>query len=134
MILVYTSNTPIHFRDLDAGGVVYNATYLELCERVRNQWLSNNGCTFDGLWARGLCLAVRGATLNFRRPVASGEATITIEIVEIGKSSISLCQKIYQESKDGSPNFEATITLVSADFKTKTSCELPAELDFLKAY
>ncbi len=89
--------TRIYYDDTDAGGVVYHANYLTLCERARS----------DLFYERGLSPAVNGGHFVVRHLEADylksaklGDLIeVKSELIELKNASLVLKQTIYKEEE-----------------------------------
>ena len=87
--------TRIYYDDTDAGGVVYHANYLTLCERARS----------DLFYERGISPAVNGGHFvvkhleaDYLKSAKLGDLIeVKSELVELKNASLVLKQTIYKE-------------------------------------
>ncbi|KHG33517.1 MAG: YbgC/FadM family acyl-CoA thioesterase [Epsilonproteobacteria bacterium] len=87
--------TRIYYDDTDAGGVVYHANYLTLCERARS----------DLFYERGMSPAVNGGHFvvkhleaDYLKSAKLGDLIeVKSELVELKNASLVLKQTIYKE-------------------------------------
>ncbi len=86
--------TRIYYDDTDAGGVVYHANYLTLCERARS----------DLFYERGMSPAVNGGHFvvkhleaDYLKSAKLGDLIeVKSELVELKNASLVLKQTIYK--------------------------------------
>ncbi len=89
--------TRIYYDDTDAGGVVYHANYLTLCERARS----------DLFYERGMSPAVNGGHFvvkhleaDYLKSAKLGDLIeVKSELVELKNASLVLKQTIYKEEE-----------------------------------
>ena len=65
---VFKWNTIVDFADTDAGGVVYNARYLEWAERARASLLRDCDLSNQYLWQQGIVFVVARIEGDFKKP------------------------------------------------------------------
>lgn len=81
----------IHFDDLDAMGVVHNARYAVLLERVLTSYWLKRGWSADPSQSKfeDTFLAVREFTVTYHAPITSvGTAAIHFWIDRLGRTSV----------------------------------------------
>ena len=88
----------VYWEDTDAGGVVFYANYLKFFERARTEWLRELGVQQSRLQTEMDCIFVV-AEINMRY-LSSAKLddllTITVEVSERGKASITLAQQAWR--------------------------------------
>jgi acyl-CoA thioester hydrolase len=89
----------VYFQDTDAGGVVYNASYVNFMERARTEWLRSQGYSNAGLMREfGVMFVVRTMTLDYLRPALLDDMLcVTAQVKEIGRSRLTLLQSVRRE-------------------------------------
>jgi acyl-CoA thioesterase FadM len=69
---VYLQRIDVPFDDIDAGGVLYHAHYLNYCDRARNAVFGAAGWGWDRMVAQRSVLAVVRVEAEYRRAVRQG--------------------------------------------------------------
>jgi acyl-CoA thioester hydrolase len=90
----------VYWEDTDAGGVVFYANYLKFFERARTEWLRSLGIEQQALKNRtGAVFVVEETSVKYRRPARLDDAlTITVNLVSLGRSSLTLAQQAWRGS------------------------------------
>ncbi|MCL2629636.1 MAG: hypothetical protein FWD33_03040 [Alphaproteobacteria bacterium] len=79
----------IAFADTDAGGIVYHARHIEICERARMNMMNGWDYNRDG----GFVL--RGLAAEYKNPILLGELVdIETEFIEVGNASCKARQTL----------------------------------------
>ena len=104
----------IYYEDTDAGGIVYHANYLKFAERARTEWMRLLGVSHSAILAdTGIAFAVRGASLDFRRPARLDDVVrVRTRVLGVGGARLELEQVVERE---GNPLAVITLTLVCVD-------------------
>jgi acyl-CoA thioester hydrolase len=112
----YVHRETVRFRDVDAMGHVNNAVFLTYLEEARISYLLRFGAgVTDMILAR--------VEIDFRAPLRSGEEIeIGVRPAGIGTKSFEL---EYQVRSGASVAAEAKTVIVSYDYETGRSVELP---------
>ena len=86
----------IYYEDTDCGGVVYHANYLRFFERARTEWLRKLGFEQDRLLQQyGVVFAVRSIHIDFLQAAVFNQLLwVSTDLLEIGKASLSITQKL----------------------------------------
>jgi len=124
---VFTLPVRVYFQDTDAGGVVYHANYLNFMERARTEWLRTHGYSNAGLMKEfGVVFVVRSLKLEFLKPALLDDMlVVTAEIKDIGRSRISLLQKILRKEE---VMLESEVHLVSVSIESFKPVKVPEVL------
>jgi acyl-CoA thioester hydrolase len=115
----FTHTETVRFRDVDSMGHMNNAVYATFLEQARIAFLRPRG-------ADQTTMILARLEIDFRRPVAIGE-TVAIDVRPrgIGTKSFEL---EYTMRVGGDVVAEARSVLVSYDYATSRSVEVPTEL------
>ncbi len=91
----------VYWEDTDAGGIVFYANYLKYFERARTEWLRFLGIGQQQLKDETGCMFVVSETsLRYLRPARlDDQLVVTAQVVECGKASITLSQKVLQNTE-----------------------------------
>ena len=90
----------VSYGETDAMGVVYNAEYLHLFERSRNEYLRQTGITYKEVEAKGFFAPVRQASCRYRRPIRYDDLIWIRGGVSLwGRASFTFVYEIYNEDK-----------------------------------
>lgn len=102
----------IHYADTDAGGLVYHAAYLEICERARMESLREAGMDLVSHHQKtGESFVVRHMVIDFLRSAKLGDLLLVETYVKlVQKASFVFHQKIIKKSEN-SVLFEADVKL-----------------------
>jgi len=115
----FTHTETVRFRDVDSMGHMNNAVYATLLEQARIAFLRPRG-------ADQSTMILARLEIDFRRPVATGD-TVAIEVRPAGIGTKSF-QLEYTMRVGDDVVAEATSVLVSYDYATARSVEVPSEL------
>ena len=119
----------VEFEDLDAGGVVYHANYLRLCDRVRSRFFDNAGFDFASLKTRDLAMTVRNFEADYKIFMLGGEFRCVLHVEKVSERSFQVLHEFFQmrDSKELLV-FVGRATLVTVNYSTAKSCALPKDL------
>lgn len=85
--------TRIYYDDTDAGGIVYHANYLRLCERARSDVFYNRDMSPS---IDGGHFVVRKIEADFIKPAKLGDLIeVKNEVIEIKNASMKIRQNIW---------------------------------------
>ncbi len=103
---------------LDSFGHVNNATYLELFEEARWDWITENGFGFSKIHALGIGPTLLEAHVKFRRELANREhCTIISELMSHEGKIGRVRQRIFKAS--GELSCEAEFVMALFDMKQR---------------
>jgi len=124
---IFSLPVRVYFQDTDAGGVVYHANYLNFMERARTEWLRTHGYSNAGLMKEfGVVFVVRSFKLDYLKPALLDDMLgVTAQIKEIGRSRISLLQKVLRKEE---VMLEAEVHLVSVSIDSFKPVSVPEVL------
>jgi acyl-CoA thioester hydrolase len=124
---IFSLPVRVYFQDTDAGGVVYHANYLNFMERARTEWLRTHGYSNAGLMKEfGVVFVVRSFKLDYLKPALLDDMLgVTAQIKEIGRSRISLLQKVLRKEE---VMVEAEVHLVSVSIENFKPVSVPEVL------
>ncbi|MCB1984368.1 MAG: tol-pal system-associated acyl-CoA thioesterase [Burkholderiales bacterium] len=119
--------TRVYYQDTDAGGVVYHATHLHFLERARYEWLRELGYDVHELLnTHKLQFMVRSLEIEYFKPAILDDLLhITVEVVDMGRSRITLAQEILCNQ---TPLVQATIHVVCVGTDTLKPVRIPINL------
>lgn len=107
---------PIHrlryrvlYADTDAGGVVYNGSYLRFFEAARTEMVRALGLPYSALEARGLILPVTECGLRYKAP-ARYDDLLTISTAMMALNRVC-CRFHYRITRDNPTAGEQLLTL-----------------------
>ncbi len=84
-------STRIYYDDTDAGGVMYYANYLKLCERAKQEFFLKHGIDLFKLHNKGIMLVVSHVDAKYKKPVYLGDIVdVDVEIVQMKNASLAL--------------------------------------------
>jgi acyl-CoA thioester hydrolase len=125
----------IYWEDTDAGGIVFYANYLKFFERARTEWLRALGIEQHALKTEvGGMFVVSETSLKYHRPAQLDDLlTVTAELAEAGRASLTLRQQAWREQNGLAPQLlaEGTIRIGWVDSSTLKPGRIP--LTILKA-
>ena len=127
MEVVFVHPVRIYYQDTDAGGVVYHASYLNFLERARYEWLRELGFTVDTMIrSYKMIFLIRSLSIEYFKPaVLDNLLDITVQVVDIGRSRITLQQQILREQGTLA---SATVHAVCVGAETLKPVSIPAPL------
>lgn len=115
----FETRVDIRYSDLDTYGVVNNAVYATVVEEARIDYLEHVlGDTDANIVATGdgTGIVVANLEIDFRAPLtAAGPVTVTVDVPELGRSSIPFECHISDESGDVVATAETTAVVVDRD-------------------
>ncbi len=93
----------VYWEDTDAGGIVFYANYLKFFERARTEWLRSLGIEQQALRAAtGGMFVVAETSVKYHRPARLDDRlTATANLIEKGRSSLSIQQSVLLNSEQG---------------------------------
>ena len=84
-------STRIYYDDTDAGGVMYYANYLKLCERAKQEFFLKHSCDLFELHDRGVYLVVKDVKASYKKGIRLGErAEVYVAVLKLKKASLTL--------------------------------------------
>lgn len=127
MEAVFVHPVRIYYQDTDAGGVVYHASYLNFLERARYEWLRELGFTVDTMIrSHKMIFLIRSLGIEYFKPALLDDLLdITVQVVDIGRSRITLQQQILREQGTLA---SATVHAVCVGAETLKPVSIPASL------
>ena len=127
MEAVFVHPVRIYYQDTDAGGVVYHASYLNFLERARYEWLRELGFTVDTMIrSHKMIFLIRSLGIEYFKPAVLDDLLdITVQVVDIGRSRITLQQQILREQGTLA---SATVHAVCVGAETLKPIGIPAPL------
>ncbi len=115
-------STRIYYDDTDAGGVVYYANYLKLCERAKQEFFLKHGIDLFKLHNEGIMLVVSHVDAHYKKPIYLGDVVdVDVEIVQMKKASLILKFLLISSN-----TVCAEINILSACVKDLKPVKLPA--------
>ncbi len=117
----YAVELEVRFRDIDAMGHVNNAVYATYIEQARTRYVRDVLETD----LASIPTVLASLSIEYRRPVllSDGSVTVTIEVPEIGTSSLPMRYTI--ATADGDVAAEAESTQVFLDPETERPAPIP---------
>ena len=127
MEAVFVHPVRIYYQDTDTGGVVYHGSYLNFLERARYEWLRELGFTVDTMIrSHKMIFLIRSLSIEYFKPALLDDLLdITVQVVDIGRSRITLQQQILREQ---STLGSATVHAVCVGVETLKPISIPASL------
>ncbi|MUW13827.1 acyl-CoA thioesterase [Halorubrum sp. CBA1125] len=120
--MVYATEIPVRFRDVDALGHVNNAVYATYLEQARVEYIRD----VLGADVTTEPTVLASLTIDYRRPVelADDAVTVTVAVDDVGRSSLTMSHEI---RVDDGVAAEAEGTLVALDPESGEPREIPRE-------
>ena len=117
----------VYYEDTDAGGIVYNASYLRFMERSRTEWLRSLGITHGTVEREeGVQFVITRADMRFRSPARlDDELVATVTIERMRRASLDVNQVILRA---GTLLCEALVTIACVDTERQRPRPLPSRL------
>ncbi|MDR3448673.1 MAG: YbgC/FadM family acyl-CoA thioesterase [Alphaproteobacteria bacterium] len=90
----------VYWEDTDAGGIVYNASYLNFAQRARSEFMRAFVCKeSECLGKFGVQLVVRHAEIDYRASAKLDDMLdVSAEIIHVGNTSIGVVQHVRREN------------------------------------
>ncbi|MGL4412416.1 MAG: acyl-CoA thioesterase [Bacteroidales bacterium] len=109
---IYTLELKVRDYECDLQGIVNNAVYQNYLEHTRHEFLEENGISFAALHAQGVDPVVSRITIDFKKPLKSGDRFESK--LNLRKEGLKFIfeQAIYRKS-DGALNITAKVETVS---------------------
>ncbi len=124
----FVHRVEVHFYEVDAAGVVFNAWYLAWCDDARMAYLAARGHGLDWARAHDTLPLVRHAEIEWLASLEAGDhADIVVRPVRVGETSFTLRHEIHRAG-DGMLCAVLTITYVAVVLSTRAKQALPLSL------
>ncbi|OSS42384.1 4-hydroxybenzoyl-CoA thioesterase family active site [Desulfurella amilsii] len=122
-------STRIYYDDTDAGGVVYYANYLKLCERAKQEFFLKNGIDLFKLHNEGILLMVSSVNAYYRKPIYLGDyVDVDVEITQMKNASLTLKFRLLVGDET-----KSEVEILSACIKDSKPAKLPHSIRALYA-
>lgn len=117
----------VYYEDTDAGGVVYYANYLKFMERARTEMLRDRNLEQDVLRQQyGVVFAVRHAEIDYINAARFNDLLqVSVEIIKLGKASITVAQTICRHHEPDDLLCRATIKVACVSADAFRACAIP---------
>lgn len=113
--------TRIYYDDTDAGGVMYYANYLKLCERAKQEFFLKNNCDLFKLHDEGILLVVSKVEAHYIKPIYLGETVVVdVKISKMKAVSAILDFRLLVDNEERS-----SVQILSACVKDGKPLRLP---------
>lgn len=113
--------------EIDGNGHVNNAKYLEYLEWARQEWYEVTDLGPKQLEPFGIQMVTVNININYRKEARQGDVLqIRTALEKLGRSSLVVTQKIYNQS--GDLVADALTTRVAIDKNSRKSCPIPDEI------
>ena len=98
---VFSLPMRVYYKDTDAGGVVYHASYVNFMENARTEWLRSFGYTNPGLMKDfGIIFVVHSLKLTYLKPALLDDMlAVTAQVKEMGRSRVKLHQSVLRDDE-----------------------------------
>ena len=116
----------IRLDDLDYMGIVGNASWLILLQRVRSDVLRKLGYPVEQMMADGFGAVVASARIKYLQPARYAE-TVIIRVTPIDPTESSITLNYEAINQNGKPLIDATLQLVFIDHAGKRM-SIPQEI------
>jgi len=117
-------STRIYYDDTDAGGVVYYANYLKLCERAKQEFFLKNGIDLFKLHNEGILLVVSSVNAYYKKPIYLGDwVDVDVEITQVKNASLTLKFNLLVGSQ-----IKSEIEILSVCIKDSKPTKLPQSI------
>jgi acyl-CoA thioester hydrolase len=117
-------STRIYYDDTDAGGVVYFANYLKLCERAKQEFFLKNGIDLFKLHNEGILLVVSSVNAQYKKPIYLGDwVDVDVEITQVKNASLTLKFRLLVENE-----IKSEVEILSACIKNLKPTKLPQSI------
>lgn len=123
--LVYSTEIPIRWGDMDAYGHVNNTIYFRYCEQTRVEWLETMGLV---VLPRGHAPVIINAACTFLIPLTyPGTVEIRMFAGKLGRSSVDTHYEMRLKGSD-TIYAEGASKVVWMDAETGKSVPIPADI------
>ncbi len=116
----------VYFEDTDAGGVVYNASYVRFLERARTEYLRSFGISQQDLLRENIGFVVASLQMDFKKAAhLDDELVVKCVVTESKKASVKFAQVI--TNKDETVTYiKAEVKIACVDLKDMRPIQFPA--------
>ncbi len=120
----HSMNIRVYYEDTDAGGIVYNANYLNYAERGRTEFLRSTGFQSSILHKEhSTIFVVRHVEIDYIRPSYLDDMLeLQTSIEELKNTSFMMRQQVF---KDGDLLTDMRIVLVCVNTDTYSAVRIP---------
>lgn len=120
--------TRIYLEDTDAGGIVYNASYMRFFERARTETLRAAGFQQSVTFERDLSFVLHTLNMRFVAPAyLDDELTLTCDLTEARGASLTFSQEALN-AETGQLHCRADAVVACIRLSTKRPCRVPGDL------
>ena len=125
---IFTLEIAVRDYELDSEGIVNNAVYLNYLEHTRHAFIRQEGIPFSDMVSSGLMPVARRMTIDYRRPLRSGDVVLSRLWIDRKGPQIIFHQGLYDKS-NGDLVAKAHVSIVCIeDGKISRGDELAARL------
>ena len=125
---IFTLEIAVRDYELDSEGIVNNAVYLNYLEHTRHAFVKQEGIPFGNLTSGGLMPVVRRMTIDYRRPLRSGDVMLSRLWIERKGPQFIFHQGIF-DKESGQAVVKAQVSIVCLeDGKLSRGDDLAARL------
>ncbi len=119
---VYEGPTDMRWGDMDAYGHINNVRFFDYFQEARILWLSNVGVKIND---PQFGFVVVNISCDFTRELNyPTQLMSSIDVVKIGRSSITLIQTVYDLNEPGKIYGKGQTVMVWRDHQTGSSCPM----------
>ncbi len=124
----------IYLEDTDAGGIVYNASYVRFLERARTETLRAAGLQQSVTFQQDLSFVVHSLNLRFVSPAhLDDEVRVSCELSKSSGASLSFRQEVRDHTGE-QLHCSAEVIVACIKLSSRRPCRVPARvLDALRA-
>ena len=93
---MFSKEVRIYYDNTDAEGIVYHSKYLDICERIRTDFLREKGIIQSKLFEeQGICFVVRNINIEYKKPAKFDDLVdVNVKIIENNGLIIKMEQEI----------------------------------------
>ncbi len=115
----------IYLEDTDAGGIVYNASYMRFMERARTEQLRAAGFEQSQTFAQDISFVVYSMNMRFHSPVhLDDEILVDCRLNASSAASLTFIQEV-RTASDNRLCCSAEVLVACIKLSTKRPCRIP---------
>ena len=108
---IFSLEIAVRDYELDSEGIVNNANYLHYLEHTRHAFVKREGIPFGSLTSEGLIPVVRRMSIDYHKPMRSGDVMLSRLWIEREGPRFIFHQDIF-DKQDGGLVVKAAVTIV----------------------
>ena len=95
-LIMFSKEVRVYYDNTDAEGIVYHSKYLDICERIRTDFLREKRIIQSKLFEeQGICFVVRNINIQYIKPAKFDDLlNVSVKIIENNGLIIKMEQEI----------------------------------------